>query len=419
MLAVTLSQGRPGPRRPAAGLERGARPAAAVGPAVVAAHPAGAGLRVRPARVRRPLRRAPPSSSAKVAELVDGARAEIDRVQEMGGAVAAVESRLPEDGPRRLARAAPPAASSRATRSSSGVNRFETYRAQPADRRPRHGDPDRRRRRRGRRGGRGAALARRARRRPERRERRGIRAGPPARGGRHRRNLMAATLECARAGVTTGEWAGVLREVFGEYRAPTGCQRLGRRGAPGPRRCAACARPVRADRRRARRAAAAARRQARPRRALQRRRADRGPGPRRRLRGRLPGHPAHARSRSSRRPWPRTCTASASRSCPARTWSWCPRCSSGLREAGAGDVPVVVGGIIPEADAAALRDAGRRRGLHAQGLRDHRHHGAVRRGHPGARGLPALSPPPPDPSVKATRGRDLTEAKLSGIQSTA
>ena len=35
-------------------------------------------------------------------------------------------------------------------------------------------------------------------------------------------NLMAATLECARAGVTTGEWAGVLREVFGEYRPPTG-----------------------------------------------------------------------------------------------------------------------------------------------------------------------------------------------------
>jgi (2R)-ethylmalonyl-CoA mutase len=35
-------------------------------------------------------------------------------------------------------------------------------------------------------------------------------------------NLMPATLACARAGVTTGEWAGVLREVFGEYRAPTG-----------------------------------------------------------------------------------------------------------------------------------------------------------------------------------------------------
>jgi len=35
-------------------------------------------------------------------------------------------------------------------------------------------------------------------------------------------NLMPATLACVRAGVTTGEWAGALREVFGEYRAPTG-----------------------------------------------------------------------------------------------------------------------------------------------------------------------------------------------------
>lgn len=35
-------------------------------------------------------------------------------------------------------------------------------------------------------------------------------------------NLMEATLACARAGVTTGEWAFALREVFGEYRAPTG-----------------------------------------------------------------------------------------------------------------------------------------------------------------------------------------------------
>ena len=35
-------------------------------------------------------------------------------------------------------------------------------------------------------------------------------------------NLFEATLECAAAGVTTGEWAGALREVFGEYRAPTG-----------------------------------------------------------------------------------------------------------------------------------------------------------------------------------------------------
>ncbi|WP_415953659.1 protein meaA [Streptomyces sp. KLOTTS4A1] len=35
-------------------------------------------------------------------------------------------------------------------------------------------------------------------------------------------NLMEATLECVRAGVTTGEWSEALREVFGEFRAPTG-----------------------------------------------------------------------------------------------------------------------------------------------------------------------------------------------------
>ncbi|MBA2281238.1 MAG: protein meaA [Acidimicrobiia bacterium] len=35
-------------------------------------------------------------------------------------------------------------------------------------------------------------------------------------------NLMGPTIALAHAGGTTGEWAGVLREVFGEYRAPTG-----------------------------------------------------------------------------------------------------------------------------------------------------------------------------------------------------
>ena len=47
---------RAGAGDPAAGLERGARPAAPVGPAVVAADPAGARLRDRPARVPRPVR---------------------------------------------------------------------------------------------------------------------------------------------------------------------------------------------------------------------------------------------------------------------------------------------------------------------------------------------------------------------------
>src|SRR6185436_11267810 len=35
-------------------------------------------------------------------------------------------------------------------------------------------------------------------------------------------NLVPATIELARAGGTVGEWAQTLREVFGEYRAPTG-----------------------------------------------------------------------------------------------------------------------------------------------------------------------------------------------------
>ncbi|MDQ6850041.1 MAG: methylmalonyl-CoA mutase family protein [Actinomycetota bacterium] len=35
-------------------------------------------------------------------------------------------------------------------------------------------------------------------------------------------NLMPASLACAKVGVTVGEWAGVLRDVFGEYRPPTG-----------------------------------------------------------------------------------------------------------------------------------------------------------------------------------------------------
>jgi len=43
-------------------------------------------------------------------------------------------------------------------------------------------------------------------------------------------NIMPATIAAARAGVTTGEWAGTLREVFGDYRGPTGVG-----GAPASR----------------------------------------------------------------------------------------------------------------------------------------------------------------------------------------
>ena len=37
-----------------------------------------------------------------------------------------------------------------------------------------------------------------------------------------RGNIMPASIECAKAGVTTGEWGWTLRQAFGEYRAPTG-----------------------------------------------------------------------------------------------------------------------------------------------------------------------------------------------------
>ncbi len=53
------------------------------------------------------------------------------------------------------------------------------------------------------------------------------------------RNIMPASLLCARAGVTTGEWARALREVYGEYRAPTGI------GAAPPGRRAESLAPVR------------------------------------------------------------------------------------------------------------------------------------------------------------------------------
>ncbi len=47
-----------------------------------------------------------------------------------------------------------------------------------------------------------------------------------------RLNIMPATIALAHAGGTTGEWAGTLREIFGEYRAPTGVAGgVGGRGA--------------------------------------------------------------------------------------------------------------------------------------------------------------------------------------------
>ena len=43
-----------------------------------------------------------------------------------------------------------------------------------------------------------------------------------ARAAKEGRNIMEPSIACAKAGVTTGEWGGTLRAIFGEYRAPTG-----------------------------------------------------------------------------------------------------------------------------------------------------------------------------------------------------
>ena len=79
---------------------------------------------------------------AKVAELVEGALAEIDRVQAMGGAVAAVES-----GYLKQALVASHAERRRRIESGEqvviGVNAYIEHRAVAAHRGPGHGDPDR------------------------------------------------------------------------------------------------------------------------------------------------------------------------------------------------------------------------------------------------------------------------------------
>jgi (2R)-ethylmalonyl-CoA mutase len=46
-------------------------------------------------------------------------------------------------------------------------------------------------------------------------------------------NIMPASITCAKAGVTTGEWGWALRDAFGEYRAPTGVGRAMRNDVTG------------------------------------------------------------------------------------------------------------------------------------------------------------------------------------------
>jgi len=153
---------------------------------------------------------------AKVAELVAGAKAEIDKVQELGGAVAAVESGYMK-GQLVSAHAARRMRVESGEEIVVGVNAFTSTEPSPLTAEgvvtTQTVDP----------AVEAEAVAR-------------LEAWKAARDADDvdaaltelRRvattddSLVPATLACARVGVTTGEWAGALREVFGEYRAPTG-----------------------------------------------------------------------------------------------------------------------------------------------------------------------------------------------------
>ena len=287
---------------------------------------------------------------AKVRSIVDGARAEMDRVQELGGAIAAVES-----GYMKTAMVASLAERRRRMESGEdvvvGVNRFTESEPSPltADlgTAVQTVDP----------AVEAAAVS-------------AVRAWRSARdaievaealdglraAAKTEVNLVEPTLRCARAGVTTGEWAGVLREVFGEYRAPTGVS-----GAVVPDAGGEVA-AVRA------RVAATA--------------ADLG-RPRLRMLVGKPGLDGHSngaeqiavRARDAGfevvyqgiRLTPAQIVAAAVEEdvdvvglsvLSGSHRSVVPEVVAGLRAAGLDDVPVVVGGIIPPADATALLAAG-------------------------------------------------------------
>jgi (2R)-ethylmalonyl-CoA mutase len=286
---------------------------------------------------------------ARVGEIVSGAREEIARVQEMGGAVAAVESgymkgelvaslgeyrRALEDGERVLV----------------GVNKFDTTEPSPLQAEGaahiESVDPAVEKQ----------AIAALERWRAERSS-----ADVDAALERLRavaatsENLFEATLACTSAGVTTGEWAGALREVFGEYRAPTGVSATGSAG--GSDELAAVRERVRAT----------------------------GDelGERLRILVGKPGLDGHSngaeqvavRARDAGfeviyqgiRLTPQQIVAAAVQEgvhvvglsvLSGSHLEIVPEVVDGLRAAGAGDVPVIVGGIIPTDDAALLHERG-------------------------------------------------------------
>ncbi len=153
---------------------------------------------------------------AKVAELVEAARAEMAKIDSMGGAVAAVESGYMKSE-LVSAHAARRARIEAGDEVIVGVNKFETTEPSPLtadlDGAIQAADPAAEQ----------AALESLAAWKEQRDDAAVAEAlAALAADAQTDKNLMQATLRAARAGVTTGEWAQALRDVFGEFRAPTG-----------------------------------------------------------------------------------------------------------------------------------------------------------------------------------------------------
>jgi ethylmalonyl-CoA mutase len=162
----------------------------------------------------------------KVAALKKEAREELDAILGMGGAVAAVEnsymkSRLVDSNARRLE------AIERGEQTVVGVNRFTETEPSPLA------------------AGEGAILTVPPEVEPEQiaklnewraaRDAKAVEAtlAELRRAAQSGTNIMPASIACAKAGVTTGEWGEVLRQGFGEYRAPTGVSHAARNDCQG------------------------------------------------------------------------------------------------------------------------------------------------------------------------------------------
>jgi (2R)-ethylmalonyl-CoA mutase len=297
-------------------------------------------------------------------ELVEAARAEIDRVQAMGGAVAAVET-----GYMKSQLVASLAERRRRIEAGDeivvGVNRFTTTEPNPLladlDTAIQSVDPQVEH---------AAAEAVRAWRAGRDQAAVADALAELQGAAKTETNLMEPTLACARVGVTTGEWAAALREVFGEYRAPTGVSGAVAAGAGGAAGTEAAGGTEVAG---AELAAV---------RAAVRRTGEELGGRLRLLVGKpgLDGHSNGAEQIAVRardvgfevvyqgiRLTPAQIAAAAVEEdvhCVGLSIlsgshrELIPDVLERLAEAGAGDVPVVVGGIIPDADARFLLEAG-------------------------------------------------------------